>query len=256
MDIGFIFTGLLVGSLVGLTGVGGGAIMTPTLILGFGIAPIVAVGTDLLYAAISKSSGVIVHHYHNNVHWIIVKLFAMGSLPAAIFTSIFLSHISSEFYKDMLQTLMGIMLLLTAITLFIRPYLKNSLRRYRLQGLKRDITTILLGAVLGVLVTLTSVGAGALGVALISLLYPQLSSRRMVGTDLAHAVPLTAIAGIGHWQLLDSVDWHLLTGLLIGAIPGIMLGSLLTARIPQALLRNILATLLLLLGLRFTLLQG
>ncbi|MCV6638735.1 sulfite exporter TauE/SafE family protein [Candidatus Albibeggiatoa sp. nov. NOAA] len=251
MDVGFIFTGLIVGGLVGLTGVGGGAIMTPTLILGFGIAPIIAVGTDLLYAAISKSSGVIVHHHHNHVQWTIVKLFAMGSLPAAMLTSISLSHVSSEFYEGLLQTLMGVMLLLTAITLFARPYLQNSLRRYRLQGLKRDIITILAGAALGVLVTLTSVGAGALGVALISLLYPQLSSRRMVGTDLAHAVPLTAVAGMGHWQLLGSVDWQLLVGLLIGAIPGIMLGSLLTVRIPPALLRNILATLLFLLGLRF-----
>lgn len=251
MELGFIFAGLIVGCLVGLTGVGGGAVMTPTLIIGFGISPAIAVGTDLLYAAISKSSAVFVHHQHRNVHWPVVALLSSGSLPAALLTTLWLSHLDSTHYEQLLRHLLGIMLVLTAFTLFARSYWYGHIRRYRLQGTVRKVVTVSAGVALGVLVTLTSVGAGALGVALLSLLYPQIASRRLVGTDLAHAVPLTAIAGIGHWQLLGSVDWGLLIALLLGAVPGIICGSLLAVHLPTVLLRNALATLLLLIGLRF-----
>lgn len=254
MDIAFVFAGLGVGFIVGLTGVGGGALMTPLLILGFGVAPAVSVGTDLLYAAISKSGGVLVHQRHRSIVWAIAWRMLAGSLPAALLTGWFLQGLQAEHteYEQILSACLSVMLILTAFVLFSKGWWQQKLkgRSSFLPRRWRGRAVWLSGVVLGVMVTLSSVGAGALGAALLSLLFPRLPTRRIVGTDLAHAVPLTAVAGLAHWQL-GHVDFALLGGLLIGALPGIWAGSLLGLRLPEKLLRPVLAGMLLFLGLRF-----
>ncbi len=251
MDVDFLYpvAGLAVGFLVGLTGVGGGALMTPLLIFGFGFSPAVAVGTDLLYAAITKAGGIWVHARQATVDWRIVRRMAAGSLPAAMLTLWWLglldTHTSEA--EQLITTTLGLALIFTAGALLFRQRLRafsgGWVARHQL------VITVAVGAVLGVMVTLTSVGAGALGAAALFWLYPRLSAVRVVGTDIAHAVPLTAVAGIGHWQM-GSVDWMLLGALLIGSLPGIYLGSRLSALMPDRILRPILATLLLLIGFR------
>jgi uncharacterized membrane protein YfcA len=261
MDFAYIFSGFAVGMLVGITGVGGGSLMTPLLVFLFNFHPAVAVGTDLLFAAITKTGGVWVHHdTHGSVDWKVVKLLATGSLPFAvitIFTIKYLASIGKE-TTGLITYSLGIALILTACALLIRSYLMRKTVREvetgtvstgRFQQMQVP-ATILTGAVLGVLVTLSSVGAGALGTVAILFLYPKMSTLRVVGTDLAHAIPLTAIAGIGHWAL-GNVNFVLLGSLLIGSLPGIWIGSHLGAKIPEKILRPILASILLLIGLKF-----
>ncbi len=263
IDIAQIISGLLVGFLVGLTGVGGGSLMTPILVFIFGYAPKAAVGTDLLFAAITKSGGVLVHHgKHRSVDWKIVGLLCMGSLPAAV-ALIYL--LETRFHKDETLTAaitftLGVALIFTSLALFVRNWvmkrhISDQTARERIThgerfGRFQPLLTILTGATLGVLVTLSSVGAGALGTVALLFLYPRLATVRVVGTDLAHAIPLTTVAGLGHLHM-GNVDGPLLGTLLIGSIPGIYLGSLLSARIPEAVLRPILATLLMLIGMKF-----
>ncbi len=249
MDVLYPVAGLAVGFLVGLTGVGGGALMTPLLIFGFGFSPAVAVGTDLLYAAITKAGGVWVHARQATVDWRIVRRLANGSLPAALLTLWLLGRMESHDgqAETLITQALGLALIFTAGALLFRQRLR------RLSGgwvaTHQGVLTVAVGALLGTLVTLTSVGAGALGAAALFWLYPRLSAVRVVGTDIAHAVPLTAVAGIGHWQL-GSVDWALLGALLLGSLPGIYLGSRLSAAMPEQVLRPMLATLLLLIGFR------
>ncbi len=255
MDIIFIISGFAVGALVGLTGVGGGALMTPLLIFGFGIAPAVAVGTDLMFAAITKANGVWTHARLGSVEWPIVRRMLLGSLPAALLTLLALRQVNlhTEFAQNLMTTTLGIALIISAAALLFRRRLaQGSATASRLSGEtgnKIHVATVLTGAVLGVLVTLTSVGAGAMGVAALFWLYPRMKAVRVVGTDLAHAVPLTAVAGLGHWQL-GTVDWVLLGSLLIGSLPGIYVGSRLSVRVPEAWLRAVLVSLLLVIGLR------
>ncbi len=263
MDLPYIFSGFLVGMLVGVTGVGGGSLMTPLLVFLFGFQPAVAVGTDLLFAAITKTSGVWVHHgKHGSVNWKVVGLMAIGSLPFAIITIFVIRHLISigQQTSGLITYALGIALILTACALLVRSYLlRNSERAIdqddvaggRFDRLQVP-ATILVGAVLGVLVTLSSVGAGAMGTIAILFLYPRMSTLRVIGTDLAHAIPLTAVAGIGHWSL-GHVDFTLLGSLLIGSVPGIWIGSHLSARIPEKVLRPILASILLLIGVKFVL---
>lgn len=260
MDVGYIFAGLLVGLLVGLTGVGGGSLMTPLLVFLFAFKPAVAVGTDLLFAAITKTGGVWVHHgTHKSVDWRIVGLLATGSLPAALATLYVLGHFTKlgKEITDLITVALGFALILTALAIIFRTQLQKFGRSTeehqpdRFHHLQTP-ATIVVGLVLGVLVTLTSVGAGALGTVALFLLYPRLPVIRIVGTDLAHAIPLTAIAGIGHWQL-GNVDFVLLGSLLIGSLPGIYIGSHLSAKIPEKVLRPILATVLMLIGFKFVL---
>ncbi len=191
----YILAGASVGFIVGITGIGGGALMTPLLLL-FGFPPNIAVGTDLMYASITKASGVISHHKQKHVEWKLVKLLAMGSLPAALITGYSLQNVfeDSESYEALLKSSLGIMLLLTAFVVIFRKQLQRFTMRSKSQSNEkaRDLTTLLMGVVLGVLVTLTSVGAGAIGTAVLMLLYPALRSSHIVGTDIAHAVPLTA----------------------------------------------------------------
>jgi len=246
------FAGFLVGVLVGLTGVGGGSLMTPILLLVFGIKPSVAVGTDLLFAAITKSGGSWVHHKHDNIDWHITGRLAAGSVPATAVTLWVLSQIGVDNHgtSNLISRALGVALLLTASSLIFRRHLLAFARRRTTTERTEKQTarlTVVLGVVVGVLVSITSVGAGALGVTALVFLYPHLPTRRIVGSDIAHAVPLTLVAGLGHWWL-GTVDLPLLLNLVLGSLPGIALGAHLVSRVPERGLRSLLAAVLLLVG--------
>ena len=254
MDIAYSVAGFAVGAIVGLTGVGGGSLMTPLLVMLFGIHPAVAVGTDLLYAAITKTGGTLAHGLKGTVDWGITRRLASGSIPAAVLTIVLLGHfapggIGGE--APVIQVALCIALLITAVGIILRKAIQSyALRRYGSttpDPRRTALLTVLTGAVLGVLVSISSVGAGALGVTALFFLYPALPALRIVGSDIAHAVPLTAVAGMGHWWL-GSVDWSLLVSLLIGSLPGIWLGSHISTKVPDRVLRPILATMLVLVG--------
>ena len=250
VDIGFLLSGFIVGLLVGLTGVGGGSLMTPILVLFFHIKPALAVGTDLLYASVTKSVGIFAHGKLGNIDWKIVKRLMVGSIPASILTTFYLRQIdiASTGAVDIIKFYLGIALLLTSIAVIFRPFL---IERSKVTLLKSDnavaIATILLGLVLGGLVTLTSVGAGALDVTALLLIYPRIGITKIVGTDIAHAVPLTLVAGLGHVSL-GTVDYSLLGVLLIGSIPGIYIGSHLSSRVSEQSVRYVLALILIYVG--------
>jgi uncharacterized membrane protein YfcA len=253
VDPRFSASGFVVGLLVGQTGVGGGALMTPLLVLLFGIHPATAVGTDLLYASATKTVGTLVHGLNHTVDWQIVRRLASGSVPATVLMLLVISHfaITGPMSGRIISLVLGIMLLLTAVSLVCRQRFLRIMAPVlaRISPRQAARLTVVTGVVLGALVTLSSVGAGALGVTALLLLYPRISMKVIVGSDIAHAVPLTLVAGVGHWWL-GSVDWTLLTSLLSGSIPGIILGSYLSARIPDAVLRPILATVLCIVGAR------
>jgi uncharacterized membrane protein YfcA len=245
---------LLVGLVVGLTGMGGGALMTPLLVLAFGVAPATAVGTDLLFAAITKTGGAIAHARHRTVNWRIVALLAAGSVPAALVTVTFLQQVGghNSALDTILTTLLGLVLIITALGLILKGFIQRRLRRRTVDTRgHRPVylapATIVIGAVIGVLVTLTSVGAGVLGTLALLFLYPQLPVSRIVGTDITHAVPLTLVAGLGH-AVLGTIDYTLLGSLLIGSLPGIWIGSHFSARLPEHYLRPALAAMFLLTG--------
>ncbi len=251
MDPLYSLSGFVVGAIVGLTGVGGGSLMTPLLILVFGVHPATAVGTDLLYAALTKAGGTVTHGGKGHVEWRITGLLAAGSLPAAVLTIYFLSQLparSAEVTR-LISVSLGIALVLTALALIFRARLVAYALKHESDFSHRHTgtVTVLVGAILGVLVSISSVGAGALGVAALFFLYPRLPAVRIVGSDIAHAVPLTLVAGIGHW-FLGSIDWLLLGSLLVGSLPGIWLGSHLSARVPERILRPALAGMLVLVG--------
>jgi uncharacterized membrane protein YfcA len=246
-----VFAGFSVGAIVGLTGVGGGSLMTPLLVLLFGVHPATAVGTDLLHAAISKAGGTYVHASKSRVEWRISVLLAIGSLPAAIITLIGLRIFTGGLGSSaLITTALGIALILTALALAARLRVIQPPEAHRSTvGTRHPGLTIATGAVLGVLVSLSSVGAGALGVTALLFLYPKLAAQRIVASDLAHAVPLTFVAGMGHW-LFGSVNWVLLLSLLMGSLPGIYLGSSLSGLIPERLLRVLLIAMLSLIGVK------
>ena len=248
----YILAGAGVGFIVGITGIGGGALMTPLLLL-FGFPPNIAVGTDLMYASITKASGVISHHRQKHVEWKLVKLLAMGSLPAALITGYSLQNVfeDSDSYEALIKSSLGVMLLLTAFVIIFRKQLQRFTLRSKSNNEKtRDVITFAMGIVLGILVTLTSVGAGAIGTAVLMLLYPALRSSHVVGTDIAHAVPLTACAGLVH-MALGNVDFALLFALLVGSIPAIQLGSKVSHHLPDSILKPLLASILLFLGAKY-----
>ncbi|AIR90339.1 sulfite exporter TauE/SafE family protein [Pseudomonas cremoricolorata] len=256
MDVGsfgFTIAGLIVGFIVGMTGVGGGSLMTPIL-LWFGINPATAVGTDLLYAAITKASGVWVHGRNKNIDWKITGWLSLGSVPAAALTLWFLStlHADTSALNAIIKQGLAVVLILTALAILFKSRLQAFANRhagdhYHLSDRTLNILTVITGVVLGIMVTLTSIGAGALGTVALFLLYPFLVTRRLVGTEIAHAVPLTLVAGLGHASM-GNMDWSLLGYLLLGSLPGIYLGSHLTGRISDAVLRPCLAGMLLLIG--------
>jgi uncharacterized membrane protein YfcA len=243
----YVASGFGVGVLVGMTGVGGGSLMTPLLILLFGIHPSTAVGTDLLYAAATKTGGSLVHGWSRSIHWPAVIRLACGSIPASILTLLVMwqLELNGTSQRSLVNLVLCFALLLTATSLIFR---KSILDRYRARMEQVDdktitIATVVTGVVLGALVSISSVGAGAVGVTVLLLLYPRLPMARIVGSDIAHAVPLTLVAGAGHW-LLGAVDWHLMGVLLLGSLPGIVIGSFAAVRVPQGVLRITLAAIL------------
>jgi uncharacterized protein len=242
MDSIAILSGFAVGAIVGMTGVGGGSLMTPLLIGVFKLHPALAIGTDLWFAALTKTGGAVAHARHGHVDWRITRLLLAGSLPAALAT-IALMHATgiTKGWAAALTFSLGIALLLTAVVVAFKKTWQDvglKLERWLPESRKAPLT-IASGVALGVLVTLSSIGAGALGATLILLLYPRLAAHRLVGTDIAHAVPLTLVAGIGH-ATLGHVDWALLAALLVGSLPGIWLGAQLTRRMPEGLVRGLL----------------
>ena len=256
MDFLHPLSGFLVGIMVGLTGVGGGSLMAPLMILLLGVAPATAIGTDLWFAAITKMVGGAVHHSQGHADWKIVKRLAMGSVPAALVTIWFLATSETHQVKNgLIVQLLGAILVLTALVTLFHKRISSAASHvdgehiaYYRQLL--PALTILAGAILGVVVTLTSIGAGALGATMLVMLYPlRLTPQKVVGTDIVHAVPLTIVAGLGHlW--MGNVDFMLLGSLLVGSIPGIIIGSKLTKRVNAAALRWALAAMLLFSGVR------
>ncbi len=262
MDFAYSFAGLAVGAIVGLTGVGGGSLMTPLLVLLFGISPSVAVGTDLLYAAVTKAGGVVVHSWKETIDWKIVAWMAAGSVPASAVTLLLISgqRGTGNHTIDLLfSASLGVMLLLTALSLLFRNSLRDFASNYFAGSDKpeaasayKPFATLALGAFIGVAVSLSSVGAGAVGVTALLLLYPTLPTVRIVGSDIAHAVPLTLVAGLGHaW--LGHVDWWLLGSLVVGSLPGVMIGSWISTKLPDLFLRHALVVLLVFTGSRLVL---
>ncbi len=254
-DLLYALSGLCVGFIVGLTGVGGGSLMTPLLILLFGIHPATAVGTDLLYAAATKSTGTLVHGFNRLVEWPIVALLAVGSVPASIVTLWWLNSAGAQSTATahLLAIALGTMLVLTAVSLLVRnQLLRFAGSHHELPPRLRAGLTIATGVALGVLVSISSVGAGAIGVTALFLLYPKLPVLRIVGSDIAHAVPLTLVAGLGHWAIGD-VDWHMLLALLCGSIPGILIATRLAPKLDERIVRWLLAFILVVVGVRLAL---
>lgn len=252
----FSIAGLVVGIAVGVTGVGGGSLMTPLLILIFGFAPSAAVGTDLLYAAGTKGFGTWLHGRQQTVDWRVVGLMCSGSLPSAVLTILWLHHVGLDPWVESLMTItLCVAIITTAVLTLVRKQIMKHMDAPDADGsglpaglLKlREPLTVIGGIVLGVLVTLSSVGAGVLGTTLLLLLYPRRAAIRIVGTDIAHAVPLTLVAGIGHLSL-GTTDLPVLGFLLLGSLPGIYLGTRLGTRLPDGLLRPIMSVLLLVIG--------
>lgn len=247
----YALSGFAVGMLVGMTGVGGGSLMTPILILLFGIHPVTAVGTDLLYAAATKSAGTLVHGLGRTVEWRIVARLAAGSVPMTAVTLFVLSRLelNGAAAGSLVSAVLGGALFATAAALIFRRRLIAAYVRYvgELDERRTRALTIAMGGLLGIVVSISSVGAGAIGVTALILLYPRLPTQRIVGSDIAHAVPLTLAAGIGHW-LMGSIDWPLLGSLLLGSLPGIVIGSRMAARVPDMALRIALAVTLVVAG--------
>ncbi|GAB4291479.1 MAG: sulfite exporter TauE/SafE family protein [Methylophaga sp.] len=263
MEWGFILAGLFVGIMVGMTGVGGGSLMTPILIFGFSIQPAVAVGTDLLFAAITKSGGIWAYWRHGVVKWSVVSRLAAGSIPATVLTLwvMSLSGVHEGEHSDIITKALGLSLILTSSALLLKDRIGQMLRAREghlvvnaLYSLRQDerhkaLLTIATGAGLGVMVTISSVGAGALGAVILLFLYPKMKGVEIVATDIAHAVPLTFVAGLGH-STVGTVEWTLLLYLLAGSLPGILIGSHLGVRISEKVMRPLLAVILLLVGIK------
>lgn len=259
MDWLYTISGFVVGFVVGVTGVGGGSLMTPVLVLLFGVAPATAVGTDLLYAALTKMGGSWVHGRRGTVDWKVVRLLAVGSLPAALCSMILLHYLAldEKHLKSLITSVLSVALLLTAAAMLFKPYLEKIGKRqdgliFELHAHHLTGATVMTGAVLGVLVTISSVRAGALGVVVLLFLYPRAPMSKIVGTDIAHAVPLTLVAGLGH-AVLGTVDYGLLGSLLLGSLPGIYLGSHIGVKVPDRVLRPILASMLTIIGVKLML---
>jgi uncharacterized membrane protein YfcA len=241
----YILSGFAVGLLVGMTGVGGGSLMTPLLTLLFGVAPSVAVGTDLAFASLTKSAGTITHRSRGNVQWPIVGRLCLGALPAALLSTLALQYLGplNAGIGQVIRYSIAVSVMLTVVAILFRAKMLAWVNRHpgrQLHGRTLAAATIAAGAVLGTLVTVSSIGAGAIGATLLLMLYPKLSPAEVAGTDIAYAVPLTAIAAVGHWWL-GSINWVLLLTLLIGSVPGITLGAWAAKAVPEGFLRGLLA---------------
>lgn len=249
--IAFILAGAAVGLAIGITGVGGGSLMTPILIL-FGIPFNVAIGTDLLYAAFTKVGGAVAHNRQRTVDWVLVRRLGIGSVPAALITTLLLDSVFSSVnnYGPLLTTSLGIMLILTSAVLLFKKKLSEG-NENRPPHKHQAAITVITGVFLGIFVTLSSVGAGAFCAAVLMVLYPHLPTLRIVGTDIAHAVPLTLVAGLGHLIFLGNVDLQLLACLLIGSLPAVHFGARIGSKLPHNVLQPVMASLLMGLGLKF-----
>lgn len=252
-QLGLIIAGLAVGFIVGLTGVGGGSLMTPIL-LWFGIPPTTAVGTDLLYAAFTKTGGVFVHHKKGNINWSITGWLTLGSVPAALLTLWLLNSIKTDIstINAVIKYSLGWALLFTSVAILFKKKLlifsqKHAGDKFHSESKTQNAITIAIGVMLGATVTLTSIGAGALGTVTLFFLYPLLPTPRLVGTEIAHAVPLTLVAGLGH-ATMGNLDLDLLVQLLMGSLPGIYVGSMLSGKVPDLFLRNAIAIMLFFVG--------
>lgn len=230
--------------------------MTPLLVLFFGVSPATAVGTDLLYASLTKTMGGWVHSKRGTVDWKVFGLMAMGSLPAAVVTIALLKYLAldEKTLRSLVTSVLSVALLGTATALLFKDQIKKLARRkdgtvYELHHRYLPAATITTGVVVGALVTVSSIGAGVLGTVALLFLYPRMPAVKVVGTDIVHAVPLTALAGIGHLAL-GTVDLVLLGSLLLGSLPGIYIGSHMSAKVPEKVLRPVLATMLLIIGLK------
>ena len=252
-QIGLVIAGLTVGLIVGLTGVGGGSLMTPIL-LWFGIPPSTAVGTDLLYAAFTKMGGIYVHHKKRNINWKITGWLSLGSVPAALLTLWILESIKTDItaLNSIIKQSLGWALLFTSIAILFKHKIllfsqKHAGDKFHRESKTQNALTVAIGVMLGATVTLTSIGAGALGTVTLFFLYPLLPTPRLVGTEIAHAVPLTLVAGIGHASM-GNLDLELLAQLLLGSLPGIYIGSMLSGKVPDLFLRNAIAVMLFFVG--------
>lgn len=240
----YVLSGFLVGFLVGMTGVGGGSLMTPLLILLFGISPEKAVATDLIYASVTKTGGSIIHAFNKTIEWRMVLRLASGSLPASVvtLTALHFLGLDSAAANAVITKVLGVALVFTAISLVFRPWLSSAYMRRVGDISVRNTTrfTVITGVVLGALVTISSVGAGALGVTALIILYPKLPIVRIAASDIAHAVPLTLVAGVGH-LLGGTINPATLISLLSGSLPGIVIASAFAPRLPDVALRLTLA---------------
>ena len=262
--IHFILAGVVVGFCVGVTGVGGGSLMTPILIGLFKIEPHIAIGTDLLYASISKFCGSLVHAKKLNIIWPLVIFLSLGSIPASFATTWVLEHYLSQstHYKMVLTMFLGFMLTITGISIIFRPQIERFFSKYRNSNpsetlidpnaitKNKHVYIIIMGAILGIFVTLSSVGAGAFGIMALIIMFPNMPMIRIIGSDVVHAVLLTLVAGLGHMNS-GNVDFHLLMWLLVGSIPAIVVGTLLSSKMPERLIRRILGITLFALGVNF-----
>ena len=251
--VGLIVAGLVVGFIVGMTGVGGGSLMTPILIW-FGIPPSTAVGTDLLYAAITKAGGVYVHNKKKNINWTITGWLTLGSVPAALLTLWLLHSLKTdlEVLNKVIRYSLGWALLFTSVAIIFKKKLltisqKHAGDKFHSESKTQNLLTVVIGIMLGATVTLTSIGAGALGTVTLFFLYPLLPTPKLVGTEIAHAVPLTLVAGLGH-ATMGNLDLNILGYLLLGSLPGIYIGSMLSGKLPDLMLRNAIAIMLFYVG--------
>lgn len=276
MDLHFILGGALVGFIVGATGVGGGSLMTPLLTLVFNVPAQIAVGTDLLFASLTKASGAVAHARRGSVDGSITGWLVAGSVPAALATlaAVHVLKPDAAVFAEVVKRTLGAALFLTAGALVFRAQIQALGRKLagapaavaftvaatvpgggtvtvtasgERQARARPLPTVVIGGVIGTLVTLTSVGAGVIGVVALFFLYPLLPTRQIVGSDIAHAVPLTLVAGLGH-VALGNVNWSMLGMLLIGSLPAIHVGAAVAHRLPERLLRIALATMLIGIG--------
>ena len=248
----YSLSGFVVGAIVGITGVRGGSLMTPLLILLFGIHPATAVGTDLLFAAATKTAGSAVHGFNKVIAWDVVGLLAAGSVPGAAITLWILSQGDpmSDDTARWISLVLGAMLVVTALTILFRERLLGLARAAPEKSpLQSAIITVAFGAAIGVLVSISSIGAGAVGVTVLMMTYPRMPLLRVVATDIAHAVPLTLVAGMGHWAI-GNVDWVMLVSLLVGSIPGIVIASLFAPKLPEKAVGWALGTILVIVGVK------
>lgn len=255
IDTAYALAGALTGFVVGLTGVGGGALMTPILLIFFGVSPTTAIATDLWFAAITKLVGARVHHTNGNVDWQVAKRLWLGSLPMALLIVVIVSLGAQVAKVDWLTKAIGIVVLITAMGLLVAPKLVTYARGRRIGHPERfkaaqPALTVMSGGILGLCVALTSVGAGALGSVMLLYLYPlRMTPHRLVATDIVHAIPLAVVAGLGY-LFAGMVDWWMLASLLVGSIPTVLLGSLLARRIPGRAVQVALALVLMAAGVK------